>query len=444
MSEKTELDELKKLLKDKGIVGAGGAGFPTYAKLSDKADTVIMNCAECEPLLKLHRQVLEKYTKDILSAFDHVLAAVGAKHGIIAVKEHYLNALEALEYELPEHPGLSVFRLKPVYPSGDELLLIKEVTGRTVQPGELPVSVGVIVCNVETVYNIGRALSGEPVTDKFVTVAGEVKHPFTLRVPIGTEINEIITAAGGVTTDSPSYISGGPMMGRLINPREPVTKTTNAIIVLPSDHPVVMNKRRNPQISLRRAMSVCCQCRSCTELCSRHAAGYPVEPHMVMRVLSNGGRGDITALAGSMFCSGCGLCEAYSCPQDLSPRALIDEIKAAAKRNGVKPPKGMKTEEVKDADFKKVSVDRLTSRLALKKYDVAAPLSDGLLQTGSVRILLSQHIGAPAKAAVKTGDFVKRGDIIALSDEKELGVCIHASIDGAVSEVGDKYIVIKK
>ena len=191
-------------------------------------------------------------------------------------------------------------------------------------------------------------------------------------------------------------------------------------------------------------MSVCCQCRSCTELCSRHAAGYPVEPHMVMRVLSNGGRGDITALAGSMFCSGCGLCEAYSCPQDLSPRALIDEIKAAAKRNGVKPPKGMKTEEVKDADFKKVSVDRLTSRLALKKYDVAAPLSDGLLQTGSVRILLSQHIGAPAKAAVKTGDFVKRGDIIALSDEKELGVCIHASIDGAVSEVGDKYIVIKK
>lgn len=446
MSEKTEsqLDSLKKLLKENGIVGAGGAGFPTYAKLSDKADTVIMNCAECEPLLRLHRQLLEKYTSQILAAFESILSATGAKRGIIAVKEHYKAALSAVEYEMEGHPKLSLCRLRAVYPSGDELLLIKEATGRTVKPGELPVSVGVIVCNVETVYNIGRAIAGEPVTEKFVTVAGEVKQPITLKVPIGTEINELITAAGGITTENPAFISGGPMMGKLIDPRSPVTKTTNAVIVLPEEHPVVMNKKRNPKISLRRAMSVCCQCRSCTELCSRHAAGYPVEPHMVMRVLSNGGKGDISALAGSMFCSGCGLCETYSCPQGLSPRALIDEIKAAARQNGIKPPKGMDISEVKDAEYKKVSVDRLTSRLALKKYDVSAPLTDSVPEVRRVKILLSQHIGAPAKAAVKRGDKVKRGDVIAVSDENVLGVNIHASIDGSVSEVSDKYIIIER
>lgn len=446
MSEITELEQFKKLLKESGVVGAGGAGFPTYAKLSDKADTVIMNCAECEPLLRLHRQLLEVHTSQILSAFDTILSATGAQRGIIAVKEHYRETLKAVEYELEEHPKLSLRRLGAVYPSGDELLLIKEATGRGVQPGELPISVGVIVCNVETVYNVGRALAGEPVTDKFVTVAGEVKAPVTLKVPIGTEINEIIKAAGGVTTDRPAYISGGPMMGRLISPKSPVTKTTNAVIVLPEDHPVIMNKMRNPKISLRRAMSVCCQCRSCTELCSRHAAGYPVEPHMVMRVLSNGGKGDVLSLAGSMFCSGCGLCETYSCPQGLSPRALIDEIKAAARMNGIKPPTGMKLSEVKDAEYKKVSVERLTSRLALKKYDVPAPLtlSEQPFETHKVRIMLSQHIGSPAEPVVKQGDRVTRGDAVAVCGGKTLGVYIHASIDGTVSEVCDKYIVIEK
>lgn len=438
-----KLDEIKALLRQMGVVGAGGAGFPSYAKLNGEADTVLLNCAECEPLLKVHRQVLERYPAETLTALSEILRATGAKRGIIAIKEHYRSTLQALRAEIGDFPALSIHTLRSVYPAGDEIILIKEVTGRTVEPGRLPASVGVTVCNVESVYNVYRALRGLPVTDKYVTVAGEVARPVTLCVPIGTRISELIAAAGGVTTENPAYLSGGPMMGRLIAPTEAVTKTTNAILVLPSEHGVVLNKNRNPKVNLLRTMSVCCQCRSCTELCSRHVIGYPVEPHLVMRVLSNGGKGDQRVIAGSLFCSGCGLCETYSCPQGLSPRAMIAELKAAARKQGYKPPEGITADKnVKDADLKRISVERLTMRLGLKKYDVEAPLCEEF-STQGVRLALSQHIGAPCVPVVSEGQAVKKGDVIAEAPEGALSVHLHASIDGVVAAVTEKAIRIR-
>ncbi len=437
------LNEIKALLRDMGVVGAGGAGFPSYAKLSEGADTVILNCAECEPLLKVHRQVLEEYTYEILSALSKIVEACGAEKGIVAIKSHYHSTLAALKAEISDFPLIHIHTLDSVYPAGDEVILIKEVTGKTVAPGALPLSVGAIVCNVESVYNIYRAFDGHPVTDKYVTVAGEVKTPVTLKVPLGTKISALITAAGGVTTDSPEYISGGPMMGRLITPADVVTKTTNAIIVLPADHTVVLNKKRNFKINLRRTMSVCCQCRSCTELCSRHVIGYPVEPHAVMRLFSNGGKGDMSVVAGAMFCSSCGLCETYSCPQGLSPRAVISELKATARANGIKPPQGIVPDTVKDADLKRVSVERLTARLGLTRYDVPAPIRDEFT-ISSVKILMSEHIGTPAIPSVSEGDTVKKGDVIGHAKEGALSVNIHASIDGKVTTVNDKFIRITK
>ncbi len=439
-----ELNALKTLLRENGVAGAGGAGFPTYAKFSSDADTIILNCAECEPLLKLHRQLLEEHTYEILTAMTEVVKTVGADRGIVAVKEHYADTVRALEAELVDFPLIEIALLKAIYPAGDEVILIKEVTGRTVKPGRLPISVGVTVCNVESMYDIYRAFHGKPVTDKYVTVAGEVRTPMTLRVPLGTSISELIEAAGGLTVENAAYISGGPMMGRPVEPHDVVTKTTNAILALPADHRVVLGKKRSAKINLRRAMSVCCQCRSCTELCSRHVIGYPVEPHMVMRVLSNGGKGDASILLDAMFCSGCGLCETYSCPQDLSPRSMIDEIKATARKNGIKPPEGVEPDlNVKDADLKKVSVERLTARLGLKKYDVPAPIVRGFT-TDTVKILLSQHIGAPAEPVVEEGDEVRKGDVIAVARDGALSVNIHASIDGRVSIVKSRYVKIEK
>ena len=439
-----KLNELKELLRKYGVVGAGGAGFPSYAKLSDKADTVILNCAECEPLLKLHRQVLEEHTYEILASLSEVVASTGAERGIIAVKEHYESTIKAVEAEISDFPALSLCKLPPVYPSGDEIILIKDVTGRVVEPGKLPITVGVVVCNVESVYNIYRAMNAKPVTHKYVTVAGEVATPMTLRVPLGAKISSLISAAGGYTCENAELISGGPMMGKIVSEFDAVTKTTNAIIALPKEHSVILNKNRNPKISLKRAMSVCCQCRSCTELCSRHVLGYPVEPHMVMRVLSNGGRGDVDSLAGSMFCSACGLCETYSCPQGLSPRALIAEMKDTAKKNGIPLPSGIRAEEnVKDAAYKRVSVERLTTRLGLKKYDLPAPIIDKKFSVPSVKILLSQHIGAPSVPCVNVGDRVSEGEVIALAAEGALSVGLHASISGEVTAVTPKYIKIK-
>ncbi len=438
-----KLNELKELLRQSGVVGAGGAGFPSYAKLSDKVDTILLNCAECEPLLKVHRQVLEHFTTEILTALETLVAASGAKKGIIAIKSHYISTLEALKAEIGDYPHLSIHTLASVYPAGDEVILIKEVTGRTVMPGELPLSVGVTVCNVESVQNVWRAINGKPVTKKFVTVAGEVKTPMTVCVPLGTKIAELIPAAGGLTCENVTYISGGPMMGRIISPMDVVTKTTNAILVLPSTHQVVINKALNPAINLRRAMATCCQCRSCTELCSRHILGYPVEPHMVMRVLSNGGKGNLAAIEGSLFCSGCGLCETYSCPQGLSPKLMITQMKNAARASGYKPPKITELVDVKDADLKKISVERLTARLGLKQYDKPAPICEDFI-TDSVKIPLSQHLGAPAIPCVKVGDKVVRGDLIGRAVENTLSVNIHASIDGKITSVSEKYIKIKK
>jgi Na+-translocating ferredoxin:NAD+ oxidoreductase RnfC subunit len=290
---------------------------------------------------------------------------------------------------------------------------------------------------------MARALRGFPVTEKYVTVAGEVAKPVTLRVPLGTRISELIAAAGGATAEEVALISGGPMMGRLVTARDVVTKTTNAILVLPANHPVILNKKRNPKISLRRAMSVCCQCHSCTDLCSRHVIGYPVEPHLVMRVLSNGGRGDVEALEGSLYCSGCGLCETYSCPQGLSPRALIAELKATARREGYKPSDRIGLSEVRDAELRRVSVERLTMRLGLKKYDVAAPLCETGFETKQVKLSTAQHIGAPAVPCVAVGDAVRKGDVIARAAEGALSVNLHASIDGVVRKVTKEQIKIE-
>ena len=145
-----------------------------------------------------------------------------------------------------------------------------------------------------------------------------------------------------------------------------------------------------------------------------------------------------------MFCSGCGLCEAYSCPQGLSPRAVIAEMKETARVNGIKPPVGIKPDlNVKDAAFKRVSVERLTSRLGLTKYDVPAPINE-VFSTGAVKIPLLQHIGAPAIACVAEGDEVRKGDVIARVKDVALGADVHSSIDGKITTVNEKFIRITK
>ncbi len=437
------IDELKNIARNNGIVGAGGAGFPAYAKMTDKADTVILNCVECEPLLKLHRQLLATHTEEIIQMLDEVRESFGAKEAVIGIKSEYVTTIKAVEEVLGDFPKVRICALKPAYPMGDEVVLIYEATGRVIQPGGLPIDENVVVYNVETMYNLYRAVHLDiPVTNKLVSIVGEIDHPLTVRVPLGTTVKEAISLAGKVTVEDPVYVMGGPMMGRLGTENTVITKTTNAIIILPKDHHVVVRMDKNLEIEKKRASSSCCQCRTCTDMCSRHALGHPIEPHKVMRAVANHDTSDMSVFVNTAYCSGCGICEKYACPQGLSPKSIIQAFKGGLRAAGIKVEKVDPAPVLEDRELRKLPVHRLAARLDLTKYDKPAPFEDTTPTTKLVKIPMSQHIGAPATPIVSVGDTVKKGQLIG-EPKDGLSVAIHCSIDGVVQKVSDKEVVVK-
>lgn len=438
-----QINELKAIAKEFGIVGAGGAGFPAYAKMTDQADTVILNCVECEPLLKLHRQLLAAHREEILQMLEEVRVAFGAKEAVIGIKSEYTTTIRAVEEVLGEYPNIRICALKASYPMGDEVVLIYEATGRVIKPGGLPIDEHVVVYNVETMYNLYCAVhEKKPVTEKLVSIVGEVEHPLTIRLPLGATVKQAVALAGRITTDNPVYLMGGPMMGRLGEEHTLITKTTNAIIVLPKEHYLARRMEKNLDIERRRASSACCQCRACTELCSRHMLGHPIEPHLVMRAVGQQDLSDLRIYMNTAYCSGCGICENYACPQGLSPRSIIQQFKSGLRKAGVKVEKLEPASVEWDRELKKLPVHRLAKRLGLAGYDVAAPFVEEGAKVKRVSIPMSQHIGAPALPVVSKGERVVRGQQIGRPAEG-LSVGIHASIEGIVEKVSDKEILIK-
>ena len=439
-------NKLVEIVKNSGIEGAGGAGFPSYAKLDKKIDTIILNCAECEPLFKMHRQLLAGHAYEIISALHMICETVGAKQFIIAVKEKHKKTVDAVEAVLTDYENGKLFLLPSVYPAGDEVVLIYETTKRRVPPGNIPISVGVCVYNVETVWNIYHAVKhGSNVTTKYVTVAGEVKNPTTFCVPIGMQFSELIELAGGVTCSNYDVIKGGPMTVTLASEYDVVTKNTNGILVFPETHPVIMKRKVKTAISISRAKSTCCQCRMCTDLCPRNLIGMPIEPNTFMDAVANGAVGNTKAIANTMYCVSCGLCELYSCSQGLNPRSLIEEFKARMRAEGVKPEVYNEPyNHVKKArEYRKVPMQRLKERLDLVKYDVPADITNLEIMPNRVKLLMSQCIGAPSVPCVDVGDKVTKGQVIA-NAAKGLSLPVHASIDGKVIEVNNKFIIIDR
>ncbi len=437
------IDELKNIARENGIVGAGGAGFPAYAKMTDKADTVILNCVECEPLLKLHRQLLATHTEEIIGMLDEVREAFGAAEAVVGIKSEYTTTIQAVEEVLDQFPKVRICALKAAYPMGDEVVLIYEATGRVIKPGGLPIDENVVVYNVETMYNLYQAVyESAPVTSKLVSVVGEIDTPATIRVPLGTSVKDTIAMAGKPTVENPCFVMGGPMMGRLGTENTVITKTTNAIILLPKEHKLVAKMNKNLSVEKKRASSSCCQCRTCTDLCSRHALGHPIEPHKIMRAVANNDTSDLSVFTNAAYCSGCGICENYACPQGLSPKSIIQEFKAGLRGAGIKAEKTESAPVEEDRELRKLPVHRLAARLGLDKYDKAAPFYEETQKVKTVKIPLSQHIGAPAMGIVAKGDIVKAGQKIAEAREG-LSVAIHCSIDGVVEKVTEKEIVVK-
>ena len=436
--------DLKNALFDGGVVGAGGAGFPTHAKLSDKADTVILNCAECEPLMKVDRQLMVEHTNEILSGMQMLVEAMGAKEGILAVKRSYTASIEAVNSIIGDYGKLRLHILPDIYPAGDEVVLIYETTKRVVPQGKIPIMVGCVVVNVETVLNTYRKVtSGTNVVTKFLTVAGLVNKPLTVEVPVGITVKELIEMAGGTSTDEYEILMGGPMTGRICSMNDIVTKTTKAILVLPPSCPPITKRKRTAKLDIRNAMSVCSQCSMCTSLCPRNLLGQSIEPHTFVRAIGNGLTYDVEPFLNSFFCCSCGLCEMYSCHQDLSPRRLLDQYKAGLRAKGVRIPDKPNREVNPMREERRVPEHRLVHRLGLASFDVPAPLTACPSDIKEVKLMLRQNIGAPCVPSVKVGDRVAVGQQIAAPPEGALGTCLHASIAGTVTAVTDNFVSIK-
>ncbi len=422
-----------------GVIGAGGAGFPTHVKLASHPDTLIMNAAECEPLLHKDMEILHHYSDEVLDGFRTAMTITGAIHGIIGIKEKHTDLIRTLKQKLSGN--IRLHTIGDFYPAGDEMILVYLTTGRVVQPGELPVSVGCLVQNVETLYNIARNV---PVVEKFVSVAGAVESPATVKVPVGISYAEILSKFN-IRTRRYKVRLDGLMMGRLEEDlNQVVTKRSGAIIVLPHDHHCVTMYQRfaTAHDTDRIAKASCDQCSYCTEFCPRYLLGHPVRPEIAMRNRMFTREGNPFVDLGSDFCCECNLCTLYACPEGLDPKgATIIEKKILAEQN--LKWEGLPVTVHPMAEYRKVPSKKLIQRLDVQRFKDEGPLLAMAFRPDRVRIPLSQHIGSPAKPVVKKGDPVKKFDLIG---EAGTGIStnIHASIDGTIKEITGHEIVIQR
>lgn len=427
---------LQETLREAGIVGAGGAGFPAYVKAGASVEYLIANGAECEPLLHKDARLMERHADAVVRGMRILGDATGAAHLVIGVKSKNRDAVDALTRAC-SGTSVTVHELQDFYPAGDEYELTHEVTGRLIPPKGIPLDVGVVTQNVETLFNVTQAVDHAlPVTRKWITITGAVRTPVTAAVPIGISVRDCIELAGGATVDEYQLSLDGVMMGKWeTNADLPVTKTSGGIIVLPPDH-VLMMRRGRPRPRMHQiGKSACDQCTFCTELCPRYLLGYDVQPHKVMRSLGFTMMGEGMWNAYADLCCACGLCTLYACPEDLYPKEACDRAKDDLRTRGQRweGPMEVKVRPMKEA--RKIPVANLMKRLRLKKYDHPAPFTDQAVHPLEVSIPLKMNVGEPSRPIVRIGDAVTTGRKIAEAPENKLGVAIHASIDGIVTSV---------
>ena len=307
-------EEIVEIVRDKGITGMGGAGFPTYVKLlpGRPIDTVLLNGCECEPMLTADHTVLLCYAEEVIYGLRAIMKAVKAPRGVIVIEDNKPDALALLREKTAALDSIEVAAVPTKYPQGAEKMLIKTVLGRSVPAGGLPADVGAVVSNVSTAKAISDAIrTGMPPVERIVSVSGEgIRDPGTFLVRIGTSIKEILAYCGGITLDDVTVRMGGPMMGIPLSCQDvPVIKATNGIVVCEAD---------------RCTPVPCIQCGRCADVC-------PMElfPLYFPKYLESG---EITGLKSKNItsCIECGCCE-YICPSRIPLVEKIREGKAAVR-----------------------------------------------------------------------------------------------------------------
>lgn len=434
-----------------GVVGCGGAGFPTHVKLDCQAEYMIINGAECEPLLNTDKYLMRHFAREIVSAADLCGQQVGAAQVVIALKDHYHAEKEALSSAISEAGSrVRIFELPNYYPAGDEQMIVYEVTGRVVPPGGIPINVGAVVSNIATMLAVHDAAQERPLIYKYLTVGGDVPEPVLVHAPIGASISACLAVAGLSPDMGRQYVIGGPMMGRYLSAeeleREVVTKTTSGILALPKNAAYVLP---GLQQMVNRARSACIQCHYCTDLCPRHLLGHPLEPHKIMRKMAMSGPeiGEELLqdpdIRNAAICCECGVCERFACPMGLAPRSINSALKKMLGAAGIRYKREeMSLEPLPFREYRMIPAPSLTARIGLAELGSSHPDICVELTARRVEIPLKQHAGAPAQPLVSEGDRVSAGQKIAEPPEGALGAVIHSSVDGVVARAADDRILI--
>lgn len=429
------------LIKEMGVVGAGGAGFPTHIKVRSKANIVLVNAAECEPLLHKDKQLLIHKSQPFFRGLTMVMAAVGADKGLIGIKAKHGTIIEQLRTELPA--GVEICPVDDFYPAGDEITLIRETTGKIIAPGALPISQGIIVMNVESLYNIGME---KPVISKFVNIAGCVERLHTLNVPLGISFRELLAYARP-TISQYVVIEGGPMMGSIVTDLDKaVTKTTAALIVMPVDHILVKKytDMASPETVNIIGKSACDQCSFCTELCPRYLLGHPIQPHKAMRslVFHRSGASEQWLEPHTLYCCQCNLCSFVSCPEGLYPSQVCinkrkEAIAAKCTYEGdvAQGPHPL-------AEYRKIPSKKLKIMLDLKQFTDSGELVSHHFKPETLKVLLRQHIGSPASPVVQLHEKVMKEQKIGTVNDA-LGSEIHSPANGTVIDITSNHIEIR-
>ncbi len=310
--DKLSREEIIARISEMGIVGMGGATFPSHVKVSvpkgKKAEILIINGVECEPYLTSdHRLMLEK-GEEILIGAGFLMRALPVDQAVIGIEKNKPDAIEHLRKLSSGYPGIRVEPLKVKYPQGGEKQLIKAITGREVPSGGLPIDVGAVVHNVGTAFAVYEAIAkNKPLFERVVTVTGKsLAKNANFKVRIGTPISSLIDAAGGLPDDTGKVISGGPMMGRALpGLNAPVTKGTSGIVVMKANE------------SVRKTVMNCIRCARCASACP-----MGLEPYFLMS-LGDARRWEEMETARALDCMECGSCS-FTCP---SNRPLLDYIR---------------------------------------------------------------------------------------------------------------------
>jgi electron transport complex protein RnfC len=316
----TEPELLLRRIEDAGIVGLGGAAFPSRVKLEipegKRGDTLLVNGIECEPYLTADGRLMQERAPEIVRGIQTVLRLLKIDRAIVGIEDHNHNALAAMREAVSGRGQISIRAMKTKYPQGQEKMLIHAATGRTVPHGKLPIDVEVIVHNVGTIFAIDEAITnGKPLIERVVTVSGEaIAAPKNLVVRIGTPVRELLEYCGGCTQEQVALFAGGPMMGAALESLDvPIEKDISGIVAVPAG-------------AVRKGVQhACIRCGACSRACPMQ-----LSPSLIVGFAQRGNLADARA-AGLLVCCNCGLCSVV-CPSNRANAEIIRTSKPLAQQ----------------------------------------------------------------------------------------------------------------